>query len=115
MRSSDIWLGWPYDVFTFSMVGAAVAIALRKAGCAVELGDLVLNAGSSHVYETNVVDAMACIEYVEQPIATFHDYAPLDIAEFPTVQAFVEHLKNIADRAPRKFKWLQNLCPPIHS
>jgi thymidylate synthase len=56
MRSSDVWLGVPYDVFTFSMVAARIACDLNlhlPAGERVGLGRLVLTATSSHLYEVN--------------------------------------------------------------
>lgn len=52
MRSSDAWLGIPYDVFNFSMLAnvlAASYAAIRRTR--VEVGELVLNLGSSHLYE----------------------------------------------------------------
>lgn len=46
MRSSDAWLGLPYDVFTFSQLGNMLAGELR-----VEPGPLHLHLASSHLYE----------------------------------------------------------------
>lgn len=46
MRSSDLWLGWPYDVVNFTMISAYIAITLK-----IPLGNLTLTAGSQHVYE----------------------------------------------------------------
>lgn len=46
MRSSDVWLGLPYDFFTFSMLQNTLAAHLN-----VELGSLYFNLGSSHLYE----------------------------------------------------------------
>ena len=56
MRSSDVWLGWPYDVFNFSMLSWLV---LQRLYCSEEyrndhrfsLGYLQLRAGSQHIYE----------------------------------------------------------------
>lgn len=51
MRSSDCWLGWPHDVFVFSMVSAMVATRLRQVTShQFELGQLFLNVGSQHIY-----------------------------------------------------------------
>lgn len=66
MRSSDIWLGLPYDVFSFSMVAAHVAcranvIIRLKGGDPIGLGSLFLTAASSHLYEDNVPAAEACV------------------------------------------------------
>ena len=48
MRSSDLWLGWPYDVFNFSMLARYVICHLKHKP---ELGSLILQAGSMHLYE----------------------------------------------------------------
>lgn len=53
MRSSDIWLGVPYDVFNFSMLANALAGELND----LEPGPLILNLGSSHLYLRNVAAA----------------------------------------------------------
>lgn len=48
MRSSDIWLGLPYDFFNFSMISNVIAACLK-----VSVGSMTFNLGSSHLYETN--------------------------------------------------------------
>lgn len=48
MRSSDAWLGLPYDVMTFSLMSYLVAAILN-----VELGYGTLFIGSSHIYENH--------------------------------------------------------------
>lgn len=53
MRSSDLWLGWPYDIFNFSMLTHYVRLVLRQRGINVEPGTLTLFAGSQHIYERN--------------------------------------------------------------
>lgn len=53
MRSHDAILGFTYDVFSFSMVAYSVLLLLRDRGVLCELGDLTVNAGSLHVYETH--------------------------------------------------------------
>lgn len=54
MRSSDAWLGWPYDVFNFSMLSCYVALLVReRCGARLRLGTLRLTAASQHLYETN--------------------------------------------------------------
>ncbi len=66
MRSSDIWLGHPYDVFNFSMVSLALLIRLRNFGLTVELGDLNLVAGSKHLYQTDFNGAQQVFDSVSQ-------------------------------------------------
>lgn len=72
MRSSDVWLGVPYDVFNFSMLGHLVCGLLnehRGPSEYVSPGILFLTAASSHLYETNWDDAKLCLaaEPLDQP------------------------------------------------
>ena len=56
MRSSDIWLGVPYDVFNFSMLSHLVCCRINKKRAvedSVTPGLLYLTAASSHIYESN--------------------------------------------------------------
>jgi thymidylate synthase len=50
MRSSDIWLGVPYDLFTFSMVGRMVGLLMH-----LDIPQPIVSivAGSRHMYERN--------------------------------------------------------------
>ncbi len=60
MRSSDAWLGVPYDVFTVSQVACQVALRLRaridshcsayNAAADLTPGNVILTAGSQHLY-----------------------------------------------------------------
>jgi thymidylate synthase len=60
MRSSDAWLGWPYDVHTFSCIGAYIALHLD-----CELGFLSLTAGSQHLYDTDLDKAKRLLKAAE--------------------------------------------------
>ncbi len=55
MRSSDVWLGVPYDVFTFSMLTHLVCAKLNERDSLFKIlpGTLYLTAVSSHLYESN--------------------------------------------------------------
>jgi thymidylate synthase len=61
MRSSDIWLGIPYDLFNFSMLGHLICGHLNQASILVSPGQLYLTAASSHLYSTNWAVAERCI------------------------------------------------------
>lgn len=55
MRSSDLWLGHPYDIFNFSAVSFYIMLHLNMIhGMNLKLGNLILHAGSKHIYERNV-------------------------------------------------------------
>lgn len=97
MRSSDVWLGVPYDVFNFSMLSHLVCGLLNKhrpAADAVSPGRLFLTAASSHLYETNWEDARRCLasqvlDQVETPELLWND---------PTY--LMSELKTIRDSRP---------------
>ena len=72
MRSSDVWLGVPYDVFNFSMLSHMVCADFNVGKSEAEMispGTLYLTAASSHLYQRNWVDAKACLmgKVLEQP------------------------------------------------
>lgn len=72
MRSSDAWLGVPYDVFNFSMLAHLVCGLLNEhfePNHYVSPGMLYLTAASSHLYETNWDDAKLCLaaDVLDQP------------------------------------------------
>jgi thymidylate synthase len=52
MRSSDAWLGIPYDVYNFTqlanVLAATLSLALRRS---IDVGEFILTLGSSHLYE----------------------------------------------------------------
>ena len=57
MRSNDIWLGYPYDVFQFTNMQILLSMELG-----LELGTYTHIAGSLHLYERNAVKG-----YVPKP------------------------------------------------
>lgn len=62
MRSSDVWLGVPYDWFNFTMMTAYVMLQLKTRGfSSLELGTMYFNAHSQHLYERNFENASKLI------------------------------------------------------
>jgi thymidylate synthase len=52
MRSSDLWLGWPYDVFSFTALSHLLLHHLWIRGFEkLTLGTMTLHANSSHLYQ----------------------------------------------------------------
>lgn len=56
MRSNDLWLGLPYDVFNFTMIQGYVASALG-----LGRGPYHHTVGSLHLYERNFTQVKACL------------------------------------------------------
>lgn len=75
MRSSDCWLGLPYDVFNFSRLLAMVAGELR-----LQVGSLQLNAGSFHLYERNRAAALALLDTHRPQLAGLAPHPPVAAA-----------------------------------
>lgn len=99
MRSSDLWLGHPYDCFNFSAISFYILLWLRKSGIKLNLGDLHLTAGSKHIYEKN-------IEHVSEIINDYWDNGapkpptynhPFKAKNYDNAQQFVDHLWAIAN------------------
>jgi len=101
MRSSDAWLGWPYDVFDFTMITATVLLEYRKLlrrkiddrwddESKVGLGCLRITAGSQHLYESDVA--------VVGKIDWSRECEPVifDIDTFEDSRELIDHLTNFS-------------------
>lgn len=62
MRSNDVYLGLPYDLFTFTQIQNYVARLLN-----VKMGEYVHNVGSLHVYQPHYDKLSAIIQESYQP------------------------------------------------
>jgi thymidylate synthase len=69
MRSSDLWLGWPYDIFNFAMLSHYIRLCLRDRGLEVGAGTLTLVAGSQHIYESNFNGVEEILDEVRGTVA----------------------------------------------
>lgn len=92
MRSSDIWLGWPYDIFNFTMLTGYVMLLLRERGIDnLKLGSIYLNAGSQHLYESNVEAAKKINNISYYVCDKFNPY------EFENPTRLKEYLKALSE------------------
>lgn len=82
MRSNDIWLGTPYDSFNFSAISFYIALFLNKAEIKCKLGKLIINAGSRHLYEENLVKA--------KEVVACKDTFPLDFSFNDLIEKYQE-------------------------
>ncbi|WP_392338824.1 thymidylate synthase [Loktanella salsilacus] len=91
MRSNDAYLGFPHDVFCFTMLQEMVA---RKLG--LELGDYIHHAGSMHIYTDREKGAL---EYIEEGFQK-----PIYMPRMPDGDPFelVEKIKNLELRLRRQ-------------
>lgn len=97
MRSSDVWSGWVYDVFNFSIVTAVLALELRATNPELygnlDLGYLQLTAGSQHLYE---MDVLGVEEVLRTDVATGPAIHPLNLPDFASPQELIKHLWALA-------------------
>lgn len=97
MRSSDVWLGVPYDVFNFSMLGHYVCGMLNGG---VQPGMLYLTAASSHIYQENIEAAVTCLK--SSPLLQHN--TPDLLWRNPTI--CLEWLKDVRDSKPGdRYRW----------
>jgi thymidylate synthase len=106
MRSNDVWLGMPYDVFNFSMIALAVAIELRAPLARLGLGRLGLGTlhhrvGSLHLYGENfaTADRVLADREDEWPAERWRVASQLGhhADEYESVDALVCELRDMAD------------------
>ncbi len=77
MRSSDLWLGLPYDVFNFSMLAHMVCAKLNTAAVCAKPGILFLTAASSHLYDTDKKSAIDVLRLSAHHRCSDEDDQPL--------------------------------------
>jgi thymidylate synthase len=63
MRSSDIWLGLPNDIFSFVMVAYSIIATIHDDYPDLEPGTLWITAASSHLYERDITPPLDAIIY----------------------------------------------------
>lgn len=105
MRSSDVWLGYPYDAFNAAMLSAYIILLLRsrvaRGRTDLTLGTHTLLVGSQHIYEPQWEQALAFVDDMDRiPCVAF------DPAWYSSPDAFLDYLVERARHAdgvdPRK-------------
>lgn len=106
MRSSDVWLGYPYDAFNAAMLTAYIIVLLRerkeRGRKDLEMGDHTLVVGSQHVYEPQWEGAIEFIGDRDEA-----SYPPVNPAAIESPQSLIDDLWRLAAREdgidPRRF------------
>lgn len=102
MRSSDVWLGVPYDWFNFTMMTGYIMLLLKQRGVVnLRLGTLYFNAHSQHLYEKNFVNASNLIDGTFSHAFTTPEFIPYS---FETGDTFVDYLWSIANGVCQDYK-----------
>lgn len=98
MRSSDAWMGYPYDTFSFSMLAAYVCIELRQnAYPNLTLGTLLMTAGSQHLYERDRIKARECIGQYTHIANSRHPVSPIDLNQYHSGADLIHDLYCLKD------------------
>jgi thymidylate synthase len=112
MRSSDIWLGWPYDVFNFTMLAACMLLDLKNAKPEefkdLELGKLFFTAGSQHLYKKNFDQAYNC--HFKQTCFAYKTFNP---SEFSTSNELIAHLGALKDKKETPYHAFKELITRV--
>lgn len=98
MRSSDAWLGYPYDVFNATMLTGYIILLLRdrkvRGRKDLKIGTHTMCVGSQHIYEPQWKSA---IDYCES-IETLFNPRAFDPNEFASPQSLINGLWKLAAR-----------------
>lgn len=99
MRSSDLWLGHPYDIVNFSCASFLVMLMVRdQTGFMLELGKLYLTAGSKHIYARNVELVGSVLQsYYDGKLVLQERYSVFDENRYSDAAEFIDHLWELAD------------------
>jgi thymidylate synthase len=92
MRSNDVWLGFPYDVFDTSMLAGYILLCLGDPS--IELGLLYHSAGSRHLYESNRKTADHVLRHPSGHAFTYESFDPYT---FSGPDALIQHLWALAE------------------
>jgi thymidylate synthase len=97
MRSSDIWLGYPYDAFNASMLSGYIMLLLRdrekRGRRGLTLGTHTMLVGSQHVYDKDAAGVDAVLAAPDLHTFVQPDFEPY---EFTEPQALIDHLWALA-------------------
>lgn len=116
MRSNDLWLGFPYDVFNFSMLSHLVccklnAFVVENGGVIIEPGMLYHTASSRHIYEQHFEQVEQLIKRYNLADMSMEELKSLETAETPPAMYLSEvHLMHVLDSLRKdgkssEFKW----------
>lgn len=103
MRSSDLWLGHPYDIVNFSAISFAILLQLEallkdQVAGSIDLGDLFLTAGSKHLYQRNVADVSFLLDkFEDEGIPVGYSVPLFDKTRYDDANEFIDHLWSCAN------------------
>jgi thymidylate synthase len=120
MRSSDAWLGFPYDIFNFSMAAYYVLIMLKMKGIHLKPGKITLIATSQHIYDRNLpafyedINSKSKIGFDGEYYTSQIPYKPLDIDQFDKPKQLVDMLWDLANGKWKQGMFLADLMEKVY-
>lgn len=100
MRSSDAWLGYPYDAFNAAMLTGYVMLLLRDRDRLMlrdlKIGSHTMLVASHHIYEPQFQKALDLTSRCTLP--PMFEYRAFNPYEFAKPQALIDHLWALAAR-----------------
>lgn len=113
MRSSDVWLGLPYDVFNFSMLGHLICCRLNDAlKYPVIPGTLYLTAASCHLYQQHWAAAHEILHTIgdgAEPVI------PEAMVSCTDEELLMKTLKDLRDAKPgSKERWWEQVNEDLY-
>lgn len=100
MRSNDLWLGFPYDVFNFSMLGHLAAGLLRDRGVRCQAGALYHTTVSAHLYDDHIHVARQIYQLGGYPAQ-----ATIPVPPNLDPRGLMERLKDLRERGNEHLRW----------
>jgi thymidylate synthase len=88
MRSSDVWLGLPYDLFSFSIMSMVIALQSQVKN----IGNLTVSMGSSHLYEENFSNANQLLVKGKPYIST----SPWELNKIKSIDRLMDMLLKVS-------------------
>lgn len=96
MRSSDVWLGYPYDAFNAAMLTTYIMLLLRERKTrgrdGLRIGTHTMQVGSQHLYEKDWDNAMHFVNDWESS-----GYTPVGPDQFETPVSLIQYLRDMAE------------------
>ena len=98
LRSSDVFVGLPYDIMTHSFLMAMIHAELEAVFPALRLGTFHITMAHPHLYEDHVSQAKAAINHlgVSDDTIALPTMKMADVAADP--EAYVSHVEDLARR-----------------
>jgi thymidylate synthase len=107
MRSNDVFMGLPHDVFAFTMLQEIMAVTLK-----VELGNYYHTVGSLHLYDTDRIKVRQYLDEGYQSTKLFMPSMPL-ADPWPSISKLIAIEENIRTNQALVLDGLENYWTEI--